>query len=343
MTLPSEKRILLIAPKYFGYDRVIGQALRDTGVDVIELPDRPFDSALLKAITRFRPELTRGYADRYYAESVDRIQGDVDQILVIQGEAISVAMLRSFRSRFPRARLVFYSWDSLRQKPYARKKLDAFDAGFTFDESDALSFGLNFRPLFFSPGFQREAIPDFRYELSFVGTIHADRYSILRCIDSQLDAADRRYWYMYMQAPWMYWARRLMTRTVTGARQSDFSFQPLSQRQVQDVFLSSRAVLDIEHPRQTGLTMRTLEALGSGTKLVTTNSAVRQCDFYNSNNICIIDRHRPVLPRDFLHRDYEPLPTPVYERYSLGRWLREVCGDVVSQGATPPLGDKSVI
>lgn len=319
------KKILLIAPRYFGYDQAILDELLREGAQVDMLPDRPFDTPLLKAATRFRPELTQKYSDGFYARALDGLATDYNIVLVVQGESVTSATLAAVRRAYPRSRLVFYSWDSLRMKPHARSRLSAYDACLTFDANDARAYGMTFRPLFFSPGFERHGEFDCHYELSFVGTIHADRYKIVRSIDAQLESSDRRFWYLYMQARWMYRARKLFGRSIRGALRDEFSFHPLSQKRVQEIFLTSRAVLDIEHPRQEGLTMRTLEALGSQTKLVTTNSSVRNFDFFDESNICVIERGSPVLPKDFLHSPYRPLPQEIYERYTLRRWLQEVC------------------
>jgi hypothetical protein len=100
----------------------------------------------------------------------------------------------------------------------------------------------------------------------------------------------------------------------------------LSISAVNDVFMSSRAVLDVTHPRQRGLTMRTLETLGASKKLVTTNASVADYDFYDSANIAVIDRHSPSIDADFLRSAYSPLAPSIVSRYSLSGWLCEVLG-----------------
>jgi hypothetical protein len=71
--------------------------------------------------------------------------------------------------------------------------------------------------------------------------------------------------------------------------------------------------------------MRTFEALGSRRKLVTTNAALREYDFFNPVNITVIDRRRPQLDREFLHTPYEPVKESIRQKYSLSHWVREVC------------------
>ena len=330
MAADGPPRALLVAPRFFGYEREIRDQMARDGWAVDMLPDRPFDAAALKAIARVAPSLTAPAANRFYADEVKRLgAARYDLILVIQGECVFEPTLRLLRTVFPTARLVFYTWDSLSNKPASRHRLPLYDECFSFDEDDAASLGLRFRPLFFTAGFERDAASHPAYDISFVGTIHSDRYAIVEAVKRQLPDPARGYWYLYLQAPWMFAARKLFTRTIAGAQRSEFRFAPLAPARVQEIFLASRAVLDIEHPAQRGLTMRTIEALGSQTKLVTTNATVAACDFFDRENIAVIDRRDPRLPPGFLATPFRPVPAAVNERYRLRTWVREVCG-------TPP-------
>ena len=53
------KRILFIAPAFFGYHIDIIEEMKARGAVVDWLPDRPFNSSLAKGVTRFTPFLPR--------------------------------------------------------------------------------------------------------------------------------------------------------------------------------------------------------------------------------------------------------------------------------------------
>lgn len=94
---------------------------------------------------------------------------------------------------------------------------------------------------------------------------------------------------------------------------------------MQRVFFDSRTILDIEHPAQTGLTMRTFETLGASKKLVTTNAQVRDYDFFDPSNILVIDRKSPPrIPESFLETAYVPAHADIYSKYSLQGWIKDV-------------------
>jgi hypothetical protein len=281
----------------------------------------------MKAVLRFRPELG-GYraCDHFFAQRLEELgRNNYSIILVIQGEGITASTLRTFRNAYPSARLVFYTWDSIENKPFSKRNLSLYDFCSTFDPVDAKNYGLNFRPLFFTDGFDRPAGTTCTYDLSFIGTVHSDRYRIVHALLEQLPPDTRTFVYFYLQAPWMYDLRRFFTNTVDGAKREDFCFVPLSKEVVQATFLSSRAVFDIEHVKQRGATMRTMEALGSKRKLVTTNKTLCDYDFYNPLNIEIVDRREPRLNLHFLQTPYQEVAEEIRQKYSIRQWIREVC------------------
>lgn len=110
-------------------------------------------------------------------------------------------------------------------------------------------------------------------------------------------------------------------------KSSDFEYTPLSANKVKDIIKVSRAFLDIQHPAQTGLTIRTFEILGAQRKLITTNPEIVKYDFYRSSNILVVDRMNPIVDLDFFYKDYMPLPDEVIEKYSLDCWLEQIFSD----------------
>ena len=88
----------------------------------------------------------------------------------------------------------------------------------------------------------------------------------------------------------------------------------------------ANSILDLPHPQQTGLTMRAIEAIGAGRKLVTTARDVAKYDFYRPENVSIIDAETPHLNPDFLTSPGVALPPELVERYSLRAWCLDVLG-----------------
>lgn len=326
--LTISPRVLLIAPRFFGYEQEIAAELTRSGQQVDMLPDRPFNSPFVKAVMRYRPELGgHRTCDRFFARRMEELgRTDYATILVVQGEGVTANTLKRLREAYPRARLVFHTWDSIENKPFSKRNLPLYDRCSSFDPVDAKKYSMVFRPLFYTDGFDRPADTTYTYDLSFIGTVHSDRYKIVQALLENLPPDTRTFVYLYLQAPWMYDLRRLFTNTLEGAKREDFRFEPLSKDLVQATFFGSRAVLDIEHIHQRGATMRTMEALGSKRKIVTTNATLRDYDFYNPRNIQIIDRKNPSVSRDFFYSPYVAVSEKIRRKYSIKHWVRDVCG-----------------
>lgn len=319
------KKILYIAPQFFGYENEIRDELIRRGAMVDFLLDRPFSSPFLKAITRVRRQFVIGASDRYYQTELSKLgHKDYDFVFVISGQTLSTKTLRDWRRRFKNAKFCLYMWDSFGNRPWAIDNLALFDQCFTFDRNDSSRYNIHFRPLFFSSGFEGKLSTTPKFDISFVGTTHTDRYAIISAITRQLSKKHTSIMYMFLQAKWVFWLYKLINPSFRSAKISEFKFQPLSKSEVQTIFFNSKVILDIEHPRQTGLTMRTLETLGARKKLVTTNADVKKYDFYNPENICIIDRHESVLPDLFINTPYTDVPDEIYQKYRLSGWMDEI-------------------
>lgn len=319
------KHILFMAPKFFGYEVEIARAISARGAIVDLLPDRPFGTPAMAAITRFAPSLVIPAATAYYRKLLSGFgRSYYDIIFIVNGQTLSKDLLSELRSSFPRSRFVLYMWDSTENRQSAVEKFGFFDEISTFDPLSAKRFKLPLRHLFFGKGFVPDTQENFIYHICFIGTAHSDRFGIVSRLDRQITPNLDRFWYLFLQARWVYYAYKMTNPGFRSAKIDNFRFEPIARPEVQDIVSKSRSVLDIEHPQQTGLTMRTLETFGAGKKLVTTNASILDTDLYDARNICVIDRNNPTIPSSFLETPYSPPPQEVYDRYSLDGWIDEI-------------------
>ena len=86
----------------------------------------------------------------------------------------------------------------------------------------------------------------------------------------------------------------------------------------------SNVVIDINHPSQNGLTNRTLETMASSVKLITTNENVKYYNFYNPNNILIIDRFDINIPDDFFESNFIQIDPETYNLYSIEQFILNI-------------------
>lgn len=321
------QRILLQVVPYFGYDQVLARALRDRGAEVDVLADRPFDSAILHGVAKLCRPVVLGHATKLYRQQVESFgRSHYDHVLVINGQTMAARYLRELRTSFPRARFTFYIWDSFENKPYAVASLPAYDAAFSFDRFAAAAHGIGFRPLFFPPDYDLAPVASPDLDVSFIGTAHSDRPAIIHAIDEWLPLWVRRFWFLYLKAPWVLHYQRLVNPSFRSVPASMFSYDALPREKVRDVFLRSRTILDIEHDQQTGLTIRTFEALGARKKLITTNPDIRNYDFYEEQNVLVLERDKQSFDVSFLESPIHELSPEMRRRYSVDGWIDDVLG-----------------
>ncbi|WP_460164886.1 CgeB family protein [Pseudomonas sp. S1_G07] len=231
------KKVLVVAPQFFGYETEICDELKRRGAKVDFLLDRPFASPLMKAVTRLRRQWVIKAADRYYTHQMEQIKSsEYDYIFVVNGQTLSTTILECWQKMFPSAVFVLYMWDSFGNRRWVLENLKYFHHVFTFDRNDAAKYGLNFRALFFSRGFEVVAPVQAEFDISFIGTAHTDRYQVLKKVDKALGPSINKHWYLFLQAKWVYLTYKLTNRGFKGASISDFKYDPLDKGTVQRVF-----------------------------------------------------------------------------------------------------------
>ncbi|TPF92230.1 hypothetical protein BW14_09565 [Bifidobacterium sp. UTBIF-68] len=90
-----------------------------------------------------------------------------------------------------------------------------------------------------------------------------------------------------------------------------------------DMVSRSKAILDITQQGQNGFSMRVMEAIFLNKKLVSTNTALLSADFYDPNNILVIDLQNPdkELLTMFLQSDFHLYDEQIKRYYSVSSWI----------------------
>jgi hypothetical protein len=326
----KNKKILFLCPLFFNYHKKLMNAMESLGAEVDYFDERPSNTFLSKALLRINRAFVTLQIKKYYEEiSLEIKDKKYDYIFICQAEATPKVFLKDVRRMNPNAKMVLMLWDSVANKVNTLEKLDLFDEVFSFDKKDCEQFGLTFRPLFFDKEYEQIANeePTLVYDLFFVGTVHSDRYQILTELKQQFEKNELNvFYFMYLPSKLMYYQRKLLTSEFNGSQITEFSFVGMPSDQLTAKLKQSKAVVDIQHPKQSGLTMRTIEMLGANKKMITTNTDIQNYDFYHPNNICIVDREKVVVPTEFMTAPFVPVEEKVKERYSINYFVQDLLG-----------------
>jgi hypothetical protein len=325
----KNKRILFLSVQTFNYEKYIADKLRSLGAIVDYYDERPANSIFVKGIIRFKRSLYQKKINSYYKEILKNTIGtNYNFLFVIKGEVVPSFFLEEFKNRNPKCVFIFYTWDSFSNNPNAASVLKYFDRKFTFDSNDALLFNLDFRPLFFIDDYleiNKISNRIINYNLLFLGTAHSDRYKIGNTVVNWCDEQNLvSYAYYYMPSRLVYMFKMLFDSSFYSFEYKKLSFKSLSTNEIVELYKESAVILDINHPSQNGLTMRTFEALGAGKKIITTNTEIKKYPFYNENNVFVIDRENVVLYKSFFDSPFIEIDSVLREDMSISGWLKTI-------------------
>lgn len=320
-------RVLLICPKFFSYHEAISRQVRDLGYEVTWWDDRPSHRTFYKLLLRRFPAATGRFSKRFFVDRIAALPRDsFSHVLIVKGEALSRGAVVALRERFPTARFSLYFWDAVENAPNARAAADLFDHVATFDPADAERYKWHYRPLFSENNPTPAAASDLLYDWSFIGTIHSDRLQVIHRLYEDSPDRKRVFVFGYFPSAMLRLIHRATGAEAFAAGMGRMSTVPMPATEARRVTEQSLAVLDVEHPSQRGLTIRTIETLLAGRKLITTNGSIRKSRLYDPSRVCIIDRSRPSVPRAFFEIPFQPVPDAVRHAYSTRCWAEEMLG-----------------
>ena len=322
------KKILFFYTPFFSYEKEIITELEEKGAQVWSFNERPSDSIFLRILIRLNKNIIEKYILDYYKKVMDSVADiDFDYVFVLKAESYTPKVASLVKSKCPNSVFIRYFWDSVENYKDVDRVSKYFDYIYTFDPNDGIKYGYKFLPLFYTRSYENIAdanVPQM-YDLMFAGTVHSDRYSVISSITSQIQKMGGTcYSWFFLPSKILYYKMKVQDKNMRKSKVTDFSFIPMSRSELMDFYLRSRIQLDIQHPNQTGLTMRTIETLGAKKKLITTNHLVKEYDFYRPENILIVDRDNPIIDVEFLKSQWKEIPNDVYEKYSLRSWLNAI-------------------
>lgn len=315
----SNKKVLFIGYEYFDYHIKIRKALADLGAVVEYYPVLNYN-LLFTVLRRVSHTLFLKYNRNYGKKILKEIENKVfDYVFVIQGQQLPSDFYTKLRRQFSSAYFINYHWDSIHLTEFGNTLLDIipfFDRAYSFDREDCNKYNrLSYLPLFHTIEKIEETGKIF--DIAFVGSVASlERYKFIKKVENNcLELGLKFHFIMYVPL------RTYIRFMFQGIRLRDLTFKQIPYEKVKMLYSSARAVIDVPNHIQSGLTMRTIEALAAGAKLITTNVNIIKEPFYNETNIQVINTETLMPNKEFVTRDVEPLDM---SKYHLNQWLKKL-------------------
>lgn len=327
----KKNRILLIAPIFYNYHIEIKKELEKQGYTVDFYDDRPSTNALAIGLIKLKKNLMEKSIDRYVDKIIKQTKDKIyKNVFVINNVAFEKRHIEKLKSNHSEARFILYLWDAVENYAHNKEVIPYFDRIFSFDPQDCKKYQLEFLPLFYIDKYKKikEEKEESVYDVVSICTAHPIRYPLLNdlkkyCLDNKI----RLFSYMYLATPLLYVYNKFFVHVFKRAKVKEFHFKPLTENEIVRIISKTKAVFDICNKNQNGLTMRTIETLGAGKKLITTNETIINYDFYSSNNILIIYSKNDLEKiKSFLNKEPEVVKSEVLKRYQLKKWVEDIIG-----------------
>lgn len=338
--------VLLVSPLTFSYHVSISETLRLMGYAVTWWDERASSAILYKLFLRLFPSIAVRCFERSFLARLRQLDPiSVTHVLVIKGEGLSRRVVLEMRATLASASMGLYLWDGAENVKGMSNIVSVFDSVATFDPVDAKTFGWTYRPLFGrNISAHEEIVSPPQFDWCFIGTIHSDRHRVIHRLRRRYGQTARSFVFGYFQSPLMLFVRRLGDWTLWLAPKGTLATKAMPAAEVAQHVERSRAVLDVEHPRQRGFTMRTIETLLAEKKLVTTNNYILGSNLFHPSRVVVINRTKPEIPAGFLDLPYLAVPDSLRNYYSCEGWVSDLLAlqeSARNRGTHPSLNNEA--
>ena len=323
----KNKNIILFSPygSCKNYSEEIQYELLRRGANVLLFDERPSQSAITKIYVNFFRRLFPSFFINYIEKVIKGITyRNVDYILVVRGQGFDNRVLNLLRDAFPDVKIILYQWDTI-SGINTPNVVHCYDYAFSYDPSDVSNNNhFRFRPTFYlSKYLNTEVETTFDFSICFVGTLYKERWPIIKrfkdCVDN---IKPQSYFYLYLSNKVVYYYCRLTSKNFAPIEAVHFDL--LYGNDYLNILKKSKCILDINYTGQKGLSLRAFEAMASKRKYITTNEEIKKYDFYNSNNILVVDAQNPIISQDFIDSPYEPVDNKLLYKYSVRGFIDDI-------------------
>lgn len=321
------KKVLFIAPKFFGYEKEIKKEMEKQGADVTYFSDNPFNNLLNSNFIKKFPKLRNFFYKIYFKYVIHELKETYQFCFVIKGDMIPLEFLEKLKLEFVNT-FIMYQWDSIKRFPTIIERLNYFDYIFSFEKEDTLLYSqMHYLALFYLSDYfnlNYEESVEKNIDFLFIGSNHSDRLIILNKLVKIMEENKFSYYFHIQNNFIPYLKNVILDRQMRKNLKIGYTWKSLSKKKIIDLYKKSKVIIDIQEPNQRGITIRMIESLAAQKKVITTNSYIKNYDFYNTNNIKIISRNNPEFDFEILNAKYCEKNQIYVEEYSLKNWLFKI-------------------
>lgn len=235
---------------------------------------------------------------------------NVDYI-VIWDPLITKDFLFWLSEKFPDAQINF-CYDNLvgKARHLMPDQIPDFCRKWSYDEKDCRKYDLRLSPSTYVTSYLKPRKKT-QYDVLFVGRDKGRAHFLLE-IERKLKAVGLRTYFV-------------ITKDGKLSRKKPYHKNPIPYESIVELITQSRSILNVALPGQVGTTIRDLESLFFGVKLLTTNSSIVNADFYHCDNVIVVDEHFDVLQiKDFINSPLSEINEEVKRKHEFSYFIQTI-------------------
>lgn len=320
------QKITVISFDHWNYDEFIVKELTKKGIDAHHIKISAFKHKNIlekvknsgsKIFLNKNPKLKK--RQEYILKSLKKI-GYQDQILIINPELIDLEYhleIKKYTNKYSA-----YLYDSVARCPVNHLLNGVFDTIYSFDKNDIKQYG--FRSTNNYNYIDNETIDkkitiqnDVLYIASF-----DNRMKIVQDFKSIFTEFELNFRFIIIgKKTFLFKLKNLFSNKIKGL---ELRKKRINNIELLKLYTETKVVLDIVRENQVGLSFRVFEAMALEKKLITNNATIKEFDFYNPNNILVIDEKMINIEKKFFETNYEPIDKKIFDKYTISSWVDNV-------------------
>lgn len=257
-----------------------------------------------------------GKVDLLYGFNKDIIK-KYNKIIIAQTNGISDIVM-DIKKWNPKAIIKYWLWDPVKSYPYGKieelSKLSVMGIDcYSFDKDDCIKYKLKYNNNLYPYDIEvsmDEQIDVKKSKVLFFGSNKGRLNKVVKVRDALLRNN-------------IEYDFTVLSKNITYIKKyPDIRFldKPVKYENIIRKINESGCILDIVQEGQSGLTWRPFEALFYNKKLITTNKCIKEFDFYNKNNILVLENNYDEI-KDFLALPYIIIDEKIKNNYRLEQWV----------------------
>jgi hypothetical protein len=314
----ENKKVLFVTFDMSGYYDSVYKELqsRYTQVDYYNTATFKFKyKSILQKIHAFFFKIATGKKLKNYYKCMEFVSTvscqEYDITLVIRPDVLFDSQLEALKNASKR--FIAYYHDSINNIKRKKEVIHFFDKVYSYENKDVEDYGL----LFISNFIYFEGAAPAETPERDVFSVMSDDYRVatLKNLAAFLKQQGRSYAFYVMK---------------DGELPKDGNITYINKRmnnaEVVEQIKKAAIIADIhKYGIQDGLTFRVFEAMGFRRKLITTNKDIKTYDFYDPNNIFVIEDCKNIsIPNTFFETPYKELPPEIYHKYTVKAWVGRI-------------------